>query len=266
MAGPMDFDVSAYPPLPRARGVFVTATDTEVGKTAVAGGIATELLAGGRRKVGVFKPVATGCGKVGLPGRRISDDGQFLAKCSATTLPDRTIVPVMLTPALAPNVAAERSDRPIDLDAIFAAYREAVDQSDCVVVEGVGGLLCPITDEFWVIHLAKMCGLPLVIVARPGLGTINHTLLTIHAARSAGIEVAGVIVNRFPIDNPPGDDSAIAIETNPRQIAERSGAPVLAIAPEDPAVSVEKGQMGPDLQFALSTVDWETIAGLGGPR
>jgi dethiobiotin synthetase len=252
------FAVDRWGSLPRARGVFVTATDTEVGKTAVAGAVAAALARAGR-KVGVFKPVASGCRKVGLPARLVSDDGQFLAACSRTAQPDDLIVPIRLAPALAPNVAARRSGRAIDLEAVFAAYRQSVADSETMVVEGVGGLLCPITDEFWVIHLARLCRLPLVIVARPDLGTINHTLLTIHAARAAGLDVAGVIVNRVPADNPLVDDAAVAVETNPAQIAALSGAPVLALAPDDPQTSVEHGRLGEDLRYAIDTVDWARL-------
>jgi dethiobiotin synthetase len=214
MTTPFAFDVSQYPPLPKLRGLFVTGTDTGVGKTLIAGAIARRLRQIGRR-VEVFKPVATGCRRdrgIGL----VSEDAEFLAACAESRRTLAEINPVRYATAVAPNVAARREHREVDLQAIFDAYSSLGGGStgqapDAVIVEGVGGLLSPITDDFWVIHFARMTGLPLVIVARPGLGTINHTLLTLHAARSAGLNVAGVVVNDYllepPYDLPPRTES-----------------------------------------------------------
>jgi dethiobiotin synthetase len=201
---PFDFDVSGYAPLPRLAGLFVTGTDTGVGKTLVTGAIARALRAGGRT-VEVFKPVASGCRRTreGL----VSEDAEFLAACSDSRRTLAQITPVRYAAPLAPNVAAAREGRPVDLEAIFEEYRRLAGAAEVVLVEGVGGLLCPLSDDFWVIHLARMMQLPLVVVARAGLGTINHTLLTVHAARSAGLRVAGVVVNRYRLE-PAGQASA----------------------------------------------------------
>lgn len=170
-------------------------------------------------------------------------------------------------------MAAQREHRPVDLEAIFRSYAGLAGQCDAVVVEGVGGLLCPISDDFWVIHLAVMMKLPVVIVARPGLGTINHTLLTLHAARSAGLDVAGVIINRYQVD-PAAQrqlesksepythgDAELATWTNPEQIARRGNVEVLAIVPDDPESSVEKAVLGNDVLFAIGQVNWKKIIG-----
>ncbi len=241
-------------------GFFVTATDTEVGKTVVAGALAANLAERGLR-VGVFKPAASGCRRVGLGGERVSEDAEFLARCADSPHPLHEIVPQRFEAALAPNVAAERGGRAVDVPAILAAYDRIAAESDCMVVEGVGGLLCPIADDFWVIDLARHCRLPLLIVARPTLGTINHTLLTLAAARSAGLEVAGVVINRYqadpaPPDGPGAEDAVVAMATNPAQIARLGEVPVLALVPDEPATSVERNQLGPDVRFAMSTVDW----------
>jgi len=258
---PFDFDVSAWPALPELRGLLVTGTDTEVGKTLVAGAIARSLRAGGT-SVDVFKPVATGCRSV--RGDLVSADAEFLAVCADSPRSLSEIAPVRYSRALAPNVAAEREGRPVDLDSIFHAYRRLEGQSEAVIVEGIGGLLCPITDDFWVIHFAKLLSLPVVIVARAELGTINHTLLTIHAARCAGLEVAGVVINRFPpeliVDASSnlaaGEDGDLATLTNPAQIAARGGVEILAIIPNESANCVEQARLGPDTLFAASQVDW----------
>jgi dethiobiotin synthetase len=253
------------PEVPRLRGLFITGTDTGVGKTLVAGAIARACRAPARR-VEVFKPVATGCRR-----RRemlVSPDAEFLAACadSARTLAE--IAPVRLKPALAPNVAAERSRQIVNLDAVWDAYRRLEGRCDEVIVEGIGGLMCPITDSVWVIHLARHLGLPLVVVARAGLGTISHTLLTLHAARSAGLTVAGVVINRYPIEQQApsgplpdiiGSDDDIAALTNIDQVRRLGNVPVLAIVPDEPANSVEKCSIGPDTMFAISRVNWREL-------
>jgi len=251
-----DFDVSAWPVLPRLPGVFVTGTDTEVGKTVVAGAIARHLRRRGRR-VEVFKPAAAGCRRD--RGQLLSADADFLAACAESARLLSDIAPVRYAEPLAPNVAAALERRPVDLEAIFDSWRGLCASAECAVAEGVGGLLCPISDELWVIHLARLLALPLVIVARAALGTINHTLLTLHAARCAGLAVAGVVINRFRRDTsgePPVD---WAMQTNPDQIAARGQVRVLALVPDDPENSVEKGTLARSAQFAIDNVDWEEI-------
>ena len=260
---PFDFDVSAYPPLPKARGLFVTGTDTEVGKTLIAGSIARCLRRDGK-PVEVLKPVATGCRHA--RGDLVSADAEFLAACADSTQAIADIAPVRYGAALAPNVAAELARRPVDLDAVFCAYARLAGGRQTIIVEGIGGLLCPITDEFSVAHLAKMMDLPLVIVTRAGLGTINHTLLTIHAARSAGLGVAGVVVNRYAIDpagmNAPIEtldargDFDMAMYTNPRQIEQGGKVRVLALVPDEPGNSVADARIGQGTEFAIEQVDW----------
>jgi len=111
-----------------------------------------------------------------------------------------------------------------------------------------------------------MTQLPVVIVARAGLGTINPTLLTLHAARSAGLNVAGVIVNRYEIESPLSDeqaaskcDAVLSMHTNPQQIAERGNVKVLALVPNEAGNSVANARIGPDTQFAIDSVDWNAI-------
>ncbi len=286
MTKTFDFDVGKYPSLPRLRGLFVTGTDTGVGKTLVAGAIARRLRQLGRR-VEVFKPVATGCPRKGGLGL-VSEDAEFLAACAESRRTLAEIAPVCYSTAVAPNVAARREHRPVDLQAIFDAYASLDGSSDApidaVIVEGVGGLLCPITDDFWVIHFAKMTALPLVIVARPGLGTINHTLLTLHAARTAGLDIAGVVINDYlleppydlplpttsprrksdpsrPSEPPFRDDTDIAMFHNPQEIAARGKVDVLAVVPHEKQNSVQQATIGPDTEFNIAQVLWEKLIG-----
>ena len=242
------------------RGVFVTGTDTEVGKTVIAGAIARSLNNDGVRTE-VFKPAASGCKRE--RGQLVSEDAAFLAACADSAMMLEEITPLRYAAALAPNVAAQRAGQTVDLDQMFNAYRSLEGKCDAVVVEGVGGLMCPISDDLWVIHLAAMMGLPLVIVARPDLGTINHTLLTIYAARAAGLHVAGVIINRYQADfqrtENQGPDAEIAMMTNPAQIAEKGAVPILALAPEDFGTSVSNAILGQEVSFAIDQVDWKAI-------
>ena len=246
-----DIDVSAYPSLPRGRGLFITGTDTGVGKTVVAGGIAW-VLRQAHEGVEVFKPVASGC-RLNPRGGLISSDTEFLAACADSKRPLSDITPLTFREALAPNVAAARADKPVDLQGVFDGWARLTESNLPIIVEGVGGLLCPLSDDVWVIHLAKLLGLPLVIVARPDLGTINHTLLTLHAARSAGLTVAGVVINRWPADPEPIDT---AVKTNPQQLIERGHVEILARVPNDADTDVDNATLGLETQLALKQVDW----------
>ncbi|MDX6664999.1 MAG: dethiobiotin synthetase, partial [Solirubrobacteraceae bacterium] len=147
------------------RGVFVTATDTGVGKTYLSGAIATELRAQGLR-VGVAKPVVTGLDDPG------PHDHELLDAVTAATF----------GPAVSPHLAAELAGTPLDPLVLVGAAHAAAVGNDVVVVEGVGGLLVPLTMDYTVRDMARALGLPVVVAARPGLGTINHTRLTLEAA------------------------------------------------------------------------------------
>jgi dethiobiotin synthetase len=226
-----------------AKGWFVTGTDTGVGKTVVAGALAWLAREAGRR-VGVFKPTATGCRfdvRLGL----VCADAEFLAHCAEAAENLATINPVRYSGELAPMVAAEREHKPIDWPAIYASW-ERIRQAEVVVVEGAGGLLVPIDREHNMADLAKELGLPLVIVARPGLGTINHTLLTIEAARARGLNIAAVVVNGYRPDS-----ATPAEESNPEVIARLAKIPIPLIVPFDPATSVEKGKLGESTLYPL---------------
>jgi dethiobiotin synthetase len=259
----LDLEIGAWSRPPRGRGALVTGTDTEVGKTVVAGALAAAVRRTGRR-VCVFKPAASGC--VARRGGLISEDADFLAAWADTPQSHEDVCPVRYAEALAPNVAAEASGRPVDEGAILDAYARWVGRCDAMIVEGVGGLLCPISDEMWVLHLARLLELPLVIVARPGLGTINHTLLTIHAARTAGLEVAGVVINHRCEAGPAGPlgedgrgDWERAYQTNPHQIARLGRTRVLAILPAESENSVEDVTLGEATQATMAAVNWPGV-------
>ncbi len=235
-------------------GLFVTGTDTGVGKTVITGAIAAWFSRRGMR-VGVSKPIATGCVK-----RRegwISEDAEFLAAAGDVAFPLDVICPQRFIEPLAPALAAEREGRTIDWGAVQRALAIQSAAADVLLVEGVGGVMVPLDRENTVLDLARALGLPAVVVARAGLGTINHTLLTIAALRAGGVSVAGVVINGYPAEAP-----SIAEETNPRAIEKWGKAPVLCIVPR--AGAPLRPQLTPDIHAAIETVDWSMLLGRGG--
>lgn len=245
-------------------GVFVTGTDTGVGKTAVAAGLA----AGLRRRgvdAGVMKPVQTGFSPAERDVGR--GDGAFLARVAGVDDPPALVTPVCLPAPLAPAVAAELVGAEVDLRAIRAAFRELRSRHAFLVVEGAGGLAVPIRSgaalaegcgsaprAVLMADLAALLGLPLLIVARPGLGTINHTLLTASFARARNLPVLGVVVSGYDEAT-----AGLAERTNPRVIAELSGLPVLGVVPRVPRLDVEAGEPGGIAAAVEQGLDWDGL-------
>jgi dethiobiotin synthetase len=175
------------------RGLFVTATDTGVGKTIVAASMLAALRARGER-VAAFKPVVTGTDEPSDPAW--PPDDTLLAAAAGMHAED--VAPARFGPPVSPHLAAALAGEQLDPAALRAAFAVRAAEADAVVAEGVGGLLVPLTPDYLVRDLVRDLGLPLAIAARPGLGTINHTLLTIEAARAAGLAVAGVVMTPWP--------------------------------------------------------------------
>lgn len=202
-----------------SRSVFITGTDTGVGKTIVAAGIVAALR---RRGVdaGVMKPFATGA----VRGR--SEDAELLVRAAGVDDPLERVNPVCLDPPLAPSQAARLSRRKVDLSRVRKAFRELSRAHDVVVVEGIGGLLVPVKPRYPVARVARRLGLPVVVVTRPTLGTINHTLLTVHAARSFGLKVLGLVINY------QGNfQRGLAERLNPATLKKETGVPLLGEVP-----------------------------------
>lgn len=203
-------------------GFFVTGTGTEVGKTVVAAVIAHTLAAPGHR-VHVFKPAVTGIEEEG------ETDHELLRRASGSTQSDAEIAPYRYGPPASPHLAAALASEEIDPERLREAARAAAAGADTLVCEGVGGLLVPLSLSYSVRDLAADLDYPLVVVAPPGLGTINHTLLTIDCARAAGLEVAAVVLNPWP------DDPTAIQRDNRETIATLRDVPVLTLPPIDPA-------------------------------
>jgi dethiobiotin synthetase len=212
------------------KGFFITGTDTGVGKTVVAGGLAAMLKSQGL-DVGVMKPVATG-GKE-MDGRIVSEDALFLMKMIDCQDQYDLVNPICLAPALAPTVAARLSNRVIGMEAVWSSFEMLRARHEFMIVEGIGGLLVPLSDDFYVADMAKRMSLPIIIVSRSSLGAINHTLLTISCALNKGLKTEGIIIN-----NPSEARADEAEKTNPSEIENCTDVPILGIVPYDREISV----------------------------
>lgn len=206
-------------------GLFITGTDTEVGKTYVTALIASTLASQGHR-VGVYKPVASGCRHEEV--ELVSDDALTLWKATGQPGQLTAVCPQRFKAPLAPNVAAREEGKQVDPDLLRSGLDYWLDRSDIVMVEGVGGLMSPVSDEDYVADLAFEFGFPLVVIAPNLLGVINQTLQTLITAATfrEGIDVAGVVLN----DIRPSDDDA-STRTNCTELASHCVPPVLAHVP-----------------------------------
>ncbi|MBN1590748.1 MAG: dethiobiotin synthase [Pirellulales bacterium] len=203
-------------------GLFITGTDTEVGKTYVAAMMARDLRASGRR-VGVYKPAASGARMV--DGRLVSDDALRLWEAAGRPGPLEQVCPQVFEAPLAPHLAARAEGKQLDADLLQQGIEPWRAASDFVLVEGAGGLMSPLGDDLYVADLALRFGYPLVVVTRNTLGTINQTLQTLLAAAHfrGRLSVAGMVLNH-PTRS-PGD---VSIETNRQQLIHHCRSPLLA--------------------------------------
>ena len=196
-------------------GLFVTGTDTGIGKTVV-----TALLLRGLQRRGIdasaFKPFACGTSS--------RDDARLYAALLANRFSLEQINPVWLRKPLAPWVAAKLEHRRIDLALVRRQFRAWGRQTEFILVEGAGGWLVPITRDYRMRELARDFGLPVLVVARPGLGTLNHTLLTVESIRAANLPVAGIVLNHATSQR-----AGLAERTNAAALRELTGAPVFSM-------------------------------------
>jgi len=234
-------------------GLFVTGTDTGVGKTVVAGAVANWFMRRGAR-VGVCKPIATGCERrrEGL----VSEDAEFLAHCANARQPLDLICPQRYVEPLAPAVAAQRANQPVDWSVVQRAMDLIAQESGRMVVEGVGGVMVPLDGRHTVVDLMGWLGVPAVVVARAALGTINHTLLTLQALRERGIRIAGVVINGYPAESP-----GVVEETNPGVIERWGKVKILCILPQ--IQQLQMPHLPADIVGAIEAVDWENLAARG---
>lgn len=208
------------------RGVFVTGTGTEVGKTVVAAVLARAQAAAGRR-VHVFKPAVSGLDEYPATGRGVGwesapelPDHELLRLAAGSSQSDDEIAPHRYGPPVSPHLGAELAGEAVDPGRLAAAARSAAEGAELLVCEGVGGFLVPLAGAYLMRDLARELALPVVVVASAGLGTINHTLLTVEAVRAAGLTVGAIVLNPWP-----GEPSRIE-SSNRETIASLSGAEV----------------------------------------
>jgi dethiobiotin synthetase len=221
------------------RGLFITATDTGAGKTFVTTGIARLWRREGR-SFRVCKPVATGA------DNGWSEDTRLLAE-TAGDADLHAITPYTFGVPAAPPVAARLAGVSLRLEDLAAAVRRRAIEGNAVLVEGVGGLLCPLTERETVADLAIELALPLIVVARRSLGTLNHTLLTVEAAQRRGLRIAGLVVTAAtPV-------TGVAEETVIEELTRRLDVPILAALPYQP--NRDDGGVA-----ELQAVDWWRLA------
>lgn len=228
----------------RLPGIFVVGTDTSVGKTYVAAALARVLAAQGR-SVGVLKPVATGATRE--QGVWRSEDAEQLIEAVGREIPVERVAPILYEEPLAPSVAARRAGTPLDQAFLESVVSDALDwwaeRAEVMVVEGLGGLLCPLAEGTTVADLAVALDYPILIVARRGLGTLNHTLMTVEAAKIRSLRVAGIILN-----SPEAETGSLAESTNAEELVRRlPGVPILAELRHD---------LNSTLSDPLRLVDW----------
>ncbi|ARJ23683.1 dethiobiotin synthase [Bacillus mycoides] len=200
-------------------GFFITATDTEVGKTVVTGALAG-IFRERRHNVGVYKPLQSGHVASNPEG-----DAARLKAFSGVPTKEDEICPYSITEPLAPRLAMKRAGRTVTLKEITDHYKELLKEFNSLFVEGAGGLAVPYTEDALVIDFAKELKLPLIVVARPTLGTVNHTVLTISYAKAHGLTVAGVILSGCK------ECEKERVQENKEMIEELSGVPVLGLLP-----------------------------------
>ncbi|MFL6325611.1 MAG: dethiobiotin synthase [Nitrososphaeraceae archaeon] len=178
------------------KGVFITGTDTEIGKTTVAASLASLLRLSGWN-VGVMKPFATGTRVFSTKYK--SKDSALLARAAQVNDPDKEINPFFYSVPTAPFTAAKiMSEKEPSLEDALRICQKLAAKHNFMIVEGIGGIMVPLTKEKCVLHFAKSLGLPTIIVAGSELGTINHTLLTVKICNDFGLNLLGIIINGMP--------------------------------------------------------------------
>jgi dethiobiotin synthetase len=205
-----------------ATGIFITGTDTGVGKTLVAATLAAYLRDIGYR-VGVMKPAETGCQEI--DGQLFPEDAIRLKEASGCGEPLEKICPYRLPEPLAPSIAAERAGVNIDVDHLLDLYGEISAKHDITLVEGAGGLMVPLLPSYTYADFARVLKLPAIVVAANKLGAINHLLLTLEHASCRGLSVLGYVLNRV------SDENSLAGDTNREVLSTLTGVPCLGELP-----------------------------------
>lgn len=245
-------------------GLFITGTDTGVGKTVVTCAIAAAL----RRqapgiRLGVSKPFASGCrrDREGL----VNEDAEALAHFADCKQPLEVINPIRFAAPLAPAVAAQESGEPVDWQALSRSIGHLERASDALLIEGIGGLMVPLDPrrpKTTVLNLIVELGYPVLIVTRAGLGTLNHTAMTAGLLKQAGCKVAGLVINGFIADPAKVDDPSIT--GNRLWLEKMTGVKTLGVVPKVDEIGAqpEKGRLDPDILEAIELTYWPDALGM----
>jgi dethiobiotin synthetase len=245
-------------------GLFITGTDTGVGKTLITCAIAAAL----KRQVpglglGVNKPFSSGCrnDREGL----VHEDAEALAHFADCRQPLSVINPIRFAAPLAPAVAAQESGEAIDWATLARSMTHLESESDAMLVEGVGGLMVPLDPsqpKYTVLEFIQALGYPVLIVARAGLGTLNHTAMTVKLLKQAGCKVAGLVINGYIVDPVETDDPAIA--SNRVWLERLTGVKTLGVVPQvDPVgAQPQHGRIDPAVLEAMEMTYWPDVLGL----
>jgi dethiobiotin synthetase len=207
------------------KGVFVTGTDTGVGKTIISSGLAA-VLKEKKIDVGVFKPMLSGISR-----NDSESDSSLLKQMSQTSLSTQDITPFEFKEPLAPFVAGQLEGKVVRIEEVLQHWETIREKHEFFIVEGAGGIAVPLGENFLVSHLIKAMKLPLMIVARPNLGTINHTYLTVKYATSLGLKIAGIVINGI------SDSPDLSEKTNPEVIEQLCQVPILGVTPKMSSVT-----------------------------
>ena len=235
-------------------GIFITGTDTGVGKTFVGCGLVAALRARGK-SVGVMKPAETGCEE--RDGRLHADDASRLLRFSGADLSPELVCPYRFAEPLAPAAAARRAGVRIEKAKIIECYRRIAPRHDVTVVEGAGGLMVPLADGYTFADLARDLALPLLVVVGSKLGAINHTLLTLHCAKSLGLPLLGYVLNQT------AREPDLATRTNGEVLSRHTDTPCLGSLPfwDHRAAGNEREEVAAMAAFFAGAVDLAPLAG-----
>lgn len=216
----------------KTKGLFITGTGTEIGKTVIAGCLAATLKHSGIN-VGVMKPICSGDNL----------DAHYLKHAAQVNDPLALINPIYLKHPLAPSVSARIQGKEIDIGEIDKAVNTLSKEYECLIVEGVGGIAVPIKDNYLVAHLIHHLQMPVLIIADAGLGTINHTMLTVSFAQEFNLKIVGIILNTV---HP--EEGGLVEQTNPHEIEKLTQVPVFGVLPYEKQLDCAE----PDRSFMIN--------------
>jgi len=239
---------------PKGRGIFITGTDTGVGKTLISGAIA-RALRDQNIDCGVMKPIESGC----LPGKKglMPSDGHYLQKAAKAQDPIDLIVPCRFQAPLAPYAAVLQGGAPVSWALIDNAYKQLRQDHAVLLIEGAGGLMVPISPDQTMADLIHRLKLPVLLVARSELGTLNHSLLSLEYGKACGLSFLGIVLNQGACKRDPSEAS------NTRILREKSGLPVMTFphmkveGDDETMIATSAAHMASDplMQIILRTLD-----------